>query len=62
MAVAYQTFRTSAETNAAVRTLTAELSAALGGARVTHDQAIHAAVSVARAHWGELLQAIGLTR
>jgi len=54
----YQTFRTSAPTNSAVRVLTAEMAAALGGVRLTYDQVIAACVAVASQHRDELTAAL----
>lgn len=47
MAKTAQTFRTSKPTDQAVRLLTAEMAAALGGDRVTYDALIAEAVAVA---------------
>lgn len=58
MAETYQTFRTTAATNTSLRVLTAELVAALGGARLTYDQVIAACVRVAGNHRDELIAAL----
>lgn len=47
--------RTTPETTQAVRVLTAELTADLGGGRLTHDRVIAAAVQVAQNHRDEML-------
>lgn len=47
--------RTSPETTSAVRILTAELTAALGGVRLSHDKVINAMTVVAKNHRDEML-------
>lgn len=47
--------RTRKATSAAVRRLTAEVSAELGGVRVTHDDLIYALTYLAVAHKAELV-------
>ncbi len=61
MAETYQTFRTSPPTNSAVRLLTAEMAAALGGVRLTYDVVIAACVKVAGNHRDELTAVLAAT-
>lgn len=48
--------RTSPETTTAVRILTAELTAEMGGVRLSHDRVILAMTRVASAHRDEMVE------